>query len=269
MQSFQIAQPRPRWLSGLLLAALLLPLLGACATPPSDPQARADYDARNDPAEPTNRDVFAFDEFVDKNAIKPVAKAYRDDVPVVVQNRLHDFLLNLHAPVIEINDILQGNFSRGWITLQRFAVNTTVGGLGLFDVASDWDLPFHNADYGETLAVWGIGEGPYVVLPIFGPSNVRDTVGTGLGFVFDPLTWVGGANAMYANYSRAGASGVDTRANTIAATDALEKNSIDFYAAARSAYRQHRAAEIADAIGKSGAGQPGNVTLDEPELIGP
>lgn len=269
MQPFRIVKLRPQWLSGLLLAALSLPLLGACATPPSDPQARAAFDARNDPAEPTNRDVFAFDEFVDKNAIKPVAKAYRDDVPVVVQNRLHDFLLNLHAPVIEINDILQGNFSRGWITLQRFAVNTTVGGLGLFDVASDWDLPFHNADYGETLAVWGIGEGPYVVLPIFGPSNVRDAVGTGLGFVLDPLTWVGGTNAMYANYSRAGAGGVDTRANTIAATDALEQNSLDFYAAARSAYRQHRAAEIADAVGKTNGPQPGDVTLDEPELIGP
>jgi phospholipid-binding lipoprotein MlaA len=250
-----------------VLALVLAPLLGACATPPSDPQARADFDARNDPAEPTNRDVFAVDQFVDKNAIKPVAQAYRDDVPVVVQNRLRDFLLNLHAPVIEINDILQGNVSRGWITLQRFIVNTAFGGLGLFDVAaSDYNLPYHDADYGETLAVWGIGDGPYVMLPIFGPSNVRDAVGTGLGFVLDPLAWVGGTNAMYANYSRAGANGVDGRAGTIDATDALENSSIDFYAAARSAYRQHRAAEIADAIGKS---QGGAVILDEPGLTGP
>ncbi len=266
-----LPEPEPRssrWHSALLLAALLAPLLGACTTAPADPQARADYDARNDPAEPTNRDIFAVDDFVDKNAIKPVAKAYRDDVPVVVQNRLHDFLLNLHAPVIEINDILQGNFTRGWVTLRRFVVNTTVGGLGLFDVASDWDLPYHDADYGETLAVWGIGEGPYVVLPILGPSNVRDAVGTGLGVVLDPFFWVGGSNAMYARFSETGANGVDTRANSIDATDAIEQNSIDFYAAARSAYRQHRASVIAEAVGKAN-GASGNVTLDEPSLIGP
>jgi len=268
VQSSLGSKPRLRRLSVLLLVGLLAPVLGACATPPTDPQARADYDARNDPAEPTNRDVFAFDQFVDKNAVKPVAEAYRDDVPVPVQNRLHDFLLNLHAPVIEINDILQGNFSRGWITLERFVINTTVGGLGIFDVASDWNLPYHDADYGETLAVWGIGEGPYVVLPIFGPSNVRDAVGTGLGFVLDPLAWVGGTNAMYANWSRAGANGVDTRADTLDATDALEKNSLDFYAAARSAYRQHRDAMIADAIGKAGV-SPASVTLYHPEMEHP
>src|SRR5581483_2271006 len=122
----RIESPRSRAGFVVLLAMLLLPLLVACATPPIDPAARADYDARNDPAEPANRDVFAFDQFVDKNAMQPVAQAYRDYVPVVMQHRLHDLLANLQDPVIEINDLLQGNFTRGWVTFQRFAINTTV-----------------------------------------------------------------------------------------------------------------------------------------------
>jgi phospholipid-binding lipoprotein MlaA len=253
-----------------MLALLLSPLLGGCATPPSDPAARADFDTRNDPLEPTNRQVFAADEFVDRNAMKPVAQAYRDYVPVVVQRRLHDLLANLQGPVIEVNDLLQGNFDRGWVTFQRFAVNSTVGVLGLFDVASDWDLPFHNADYGQTLAVWGIGEGPYIVLPIFGPSNVRDAVGTGMGFFLDPLAFVGGTNALYAGYARGVANGVDDRAGQIDPLDELQKSSLDFYATLRSVYRQHRAFEIAQALGKSEEPPAGaSVTLGEPGLVDP
>jgi phospholipid-binding lipoprotein MlaA len=252
-----------------LVCIVLASLLGACATPPTDPGARADFDARNDPIEPANRDVFAADQFLDKHVMKPVAEAYRDHVPDVVQHRLHDLLANLQDPMIEVNDLLQGRFDRGWITFQRFAINTTVGGLGLFDVAEDWNLPFHDADYGETLAVWGIGDGPYLVLPVFGPSNVRDAVGTGLGFVLDPLGFVGGANAAYAGYARSAANAVDDRADELDSTNALEEGSIDFYAALRSAYRQHRAHEIAEAIGETKATQPGDVTLDEPSLVGP
>lgn len=251
-----------------MLVAVLAPLLGACATPPTDPDARADFDARQDPIEPTNRAVFSADQFLDKHAMKPVAEAYRDHVPDVVQHRLHDLLANLQEPMIAINDVLQGRFDRGWITFQRFAINTTVGGLGLFDVAADWDLPFHDADYGQTLAVWGIPDGPYIMLPIFGPSNVRDAVGIGLGFVLDPLGFVGGTNAAYAGYARGAANAVDDRADELDATNALEEGSLDFYAAMRSAYRQHRAHEIAEAIGKT-APEPSSVVLGEPSLIGP
>lgn len=269
LQNFAILGARRlRCRSALMLGAVLAPLLGACATPPADPDARAEFDARNDPIEPANRHVFEADQFLDKHVMKPVAEAYRDHVPDVVQHRLHDLLANLQDPMIEVNDLLQGNFSRGWITFQRFAINTTIGGLGLFDVAADWNLPFHDADYGETLAVWGIGEGPYVVLPVFGPSNVRDAVGTGLGFVLDPLGFVGGTNALYAGYARGVANGVDDRADELDSTKALEEGSIDFYAAMRSAYRQHRAFEIAEAIGKAAPDQ-GSVALSEPSLIGP
>jgi phospholipid-binding lipoprotein MlaA len=261
------------WLSRagfvLILAVLLAPLLGGCATPPTDPEARADFDSRNDPIEPTNRQIFAADEFLDHNAMRPVAQAYRDYVPDVVQHRLHDLLANLQDPVIEINDLLQGNFNRGWITFQRFAINTTIGGLGLFDVAADWDLPFHDADYGQTLAVWGIGEGPYIVLPILGPSNVRDAIGSGLGFFLDPLAFVGGTNALYAGYARGVANGIDDRADQLDTLKGLEESSIDFYASLRSAYRQHRAHEIAEAVGKAEQPASSTVTLSSPELIDP
>lgn len=263
--------PHRRARFALVLWVLLFPLfpfLAGCATLPTDPEARADFEARHDPLEPTNRQIFAVDQFLDDHAMKPVAQAYRDYVPVVIQHRLHDLLANLQDPVIEVNDLLQGNFSRGWITFQRFAINSTIGGLGLFDVAADWDLPYHDADYGQTLAVWGIGDGPYIVLPILGPSNVRDAVGSGMGFFLDPLGFVGGTNALIANISRGAANGVDDRADKLDSLKALEDNSLDFYATLRSAYRQHRAHEIADALGKSDEDQT-SVTLSSPELVGP
>lgn len=253
-----------------VLVAALVSSLAACATPPSDPEARADFDSRNDPLEPTNRQIFAADEFLDRNALKPVAQAYRDYVPDVVQHRLHDLLANLQDPVIEVNDLLQGNFARGWVTFQRFAINSTIGGLGLFDVAADWDLPFHDADYGQTLAVWGIADGPYLVLPILGPSNLRDAVGSGMGFFLDPLGFVGGTNALIANYARGTANGIDDRADHLDTLDDLEKNSMDFYATLRSVYRQHRAFEIAQALGKTEpAPAESSVTLGAPGLLDP
>jgi len=261
----------PSWRAGFaFVLVLLFPLLAGCATPPNDPEARADFAARNDPLEPTNRQIFAADEFLDRNAMKPVAQAYRDYVPDVVQHRLHDLLANLQDPVIEVNDLLQGNFARGWVTFQRFAINSTIGGLGLFDVAADWDLPFHDADYGQTLAVWGIGEGPYLVLPILGPSNLRDAVGSGMGFFLDPLSFVGGTNALIANYARGATNGIDDRAQHLDTLDDLEKNSLDFYATLRSVYRQHRAFEIAQALGKTEpAPAESSVTLGAPGLLDP
>lgn len=251
----------------MLLSCTVLSLLVACAQAPSN--SGADAHETNDPLEPTNRKILALDEFVDRYSLEPVARTYRDYVPDQVQYRLHDFLANLQAPVIEINDLLQGNISRGWTTLQRFAVNSTIGGLGLFDVASDWHLPFHDADYGETLAAWGIGEGPYVVLPIFGPSNVRDAIGFGLGFVLDPLGFIGGANAAYAGYARGVTGAIDDRTAQLDTLDEMKKNSIDFYAEMRSMYRQHREFEVAEAIGKANRNNTASVTLEEPDLIGP
>lgn len=166
--------------------------LSGCAQVPTDPEARAAYDEANDPAEPTNRIIFAGNQWVDRNAFQPVAHAYEDYLPDRVRKSVRNFALNLKAPSILVNDALQANFSRAWVTTQRFVVNTTLGGAGLFDVATDWDLPYHEADFGQTFGVWGIDPGPSIQLPLLGPSNVRDGVGRVVGFFADPLGFVGG-----------------------------------------------------------------------------
>jgi phospholipid-binding lipoprotein MlaA len=139
--------------------------LGACAAVPTDPMARSVYDEANDPAEPTNRVIFDGNQWVDRYALQPAARAYQDHVPGGIRNGLRNFSQNLKAPVVLVNDVLQGNMSRALTTTQRFVINTTVGWAGLFDIASGWNLPAHQADFGQTLGVWGIGPGPSVQLP--------------------------------------------------------------------------------------------------------
>jgi phospholipid-binding lipoprotein MlaA len=249
----------------VLLLFLALPSLAACADPPADPAQKVGYAETNDPAEPANRVIFDGNQILDRNAIKPVAKAYRDDVPEGVQHGLHNLLSNLRQPLIEMNDVLQANPARAWVTAQRFAINTTFGVLGLFDVAKEWGLPGHEADFGETFGVWGIGEGPFVELPLLGPSNPRDASGLALGFVLDPFGFIGGASVTYAAYARGVAGGIDERAEYIEPLDDLEKNSLDFYAAMRSIYRQHREAEIREAASpQSPASEPYSVDIGTP-----
>jgi phospholipid-binding lipoprotein MlaA len=230
--------------------AVSLLVLAACAQVPTDPEARAAYDRANDPAEPTNRVVFAGNQWVDRNALQPVARAYEDYVPGRVRKSLRNFTLNLREPAILVNDTLQANFSRAWNTTQRFVVNSTVGGAGLFDVATDWDLPFHEADFGQTFGVWGIGSGPSVQLPLLGPSNARDTVGKAAGFFANPLSFIPGSTMQAIQMSGTGVSMVDQRAQMLRMTDDLEKNSLDYYAATRSLYAQRRSALVEE--GKAG-----------------
>jgi phospholipid-binding lipoprotein MlaA len=123
-------------------------------------------------------------------------------------------------------------------------VNSTVGVVGVFDVANKWGLPPHKADFGQTLGVWGVGEGPFVELPLLGPSNARDAVGTVVDMAMNPLTFVGGAPATYASIGTGGANFVDMRAQHLHDLDELERNSLDYYASLRSVYRQHREADI-------------------------
>jgi phospholipid-binding lipoprotein MlaA len=240
---------------GLVRCALVLTQalsLAACTDVPTDPAARAQYEENNDPAEPTNRKIFAANQFVDHHALQPVARGYENNVPGGVRRSIHNFVSNLGQPVVAVNDLLQGNFSRAWNTTQRFAINTTVGGAGLFDVATGWDHPAHKADFGQTLGVWGIGPGPAVQLPLFGPSDVRDGVGQIVGLVTDPANFVPASTAVTAVRITSGTVGfVDSRANLLNATDALEHNSLDYYAALRSAAAQRRAALVAE--GRVGA----------------
>ena len=130
----------------------------------------------------------------------------------VVQTGIHNVVQNLKEPAVALNDLLQGNVKHAWESAQRLAVNTTVGAAGIVDVAAKWGLPPHKADFGQTLAVWGVGEGPFVELPLLGPSNPRDALGTAVDMALNPLTFVGGAPATYAGAATSGANVVDTRA---------------------------------------------------------
>jgi phospholipid-binding lipoprotein MlaA len=225
-------------------------ILTSCAHPPTGPEARAEYERNNDPAEPTNRAIAKGNKFVDDNALQPVARAYQEHLPSRVQKSIHNFTSNLGQPTVALNDVLQGNFSRSWNTIQRFVINTTVGGAGLFDVATDWNRPGHPADFGQTLGVWGVGPGPSVQLPLLGPSNVRDTVGKVVDIVANPVSLIPGGTIATVDTAAKAAGAVDGRARALGMTDSLERDSLDYYAALRSAAAQRRAALVVE--GKAG-----------------
>jgi phospholipid-binding lipoprotein MlaA len=204
-------------------------------------QAQVVGEDDNDPLEGLNRGIFEFNRVVDGVLIKPAAQIYRGVLPQQAQDSVRSFLRNLRSPVILANDVLQGDMDRAGSTIGRFLVNTTLGIGGLFDVASELGMPFHDEDFGQTLAVWGVGEGPYLVLPILGPSNPRDAVGLASEFYLDPVNiYLRNQDLDYLTYVRTGLRGVDARARSIEVLDELERTSLDYYAAIRSLYRQQR-----------------------------
>lgn len=142
-----------------------------------------------DPLESWNRGVYAFNEGADRVVLKPAADTYRAVTNKPVRKRVSNFLTNLNQPVVFVNAVLQGKPEAAFDTLTRFTVNSTVGIGGLFDPASGAGVPAHREDFGQTLGVWGVGEGPYLMLPLLGPSNLRDTVGGGVDRAFDPINW--------------------------------------------------------------------------------
>jgi phospholipid-binding lipoprotein MlaA len=228
----------------LVLAAPLI-LLTACATPPKDPAARAQFEANNDPLEPMNRQIFAFDMFLDTWFFKPLAQTYVAVMPPIGREAVSNFLGNLHEPVIFANNVLQTEFSRAGTTAERFVLNSTVGVGGLFDVASKWGMHKQTGDFGQTLAHYGVGEFFYLVLPILGPSNPRDIVGTAVDGLADPFSYLAyDYGADVATYARWGGEGLGARAQNLQNFDELQRTSIDLYAAVRSLYRQHRESEI-------------------------
>ena len=145
----------------------------ACATTTQDSSSTGVYD----PFEGWNRNVYAFNEVVDKAALEPTARAYRAVTPGFFRDGVNNFLSNLGQPVVFVNSVLQANPDASADTLGRFLINTTVGIGGIFDVASTLGVEKHNEDFGQTLGVWGVEEGPYLMLPLLGPSNLRDTAG--------------------------------------------------------------------------------------------
>ncbi len=233
----------------LLLPFLAAAALGGCATTNS-----ATTDPR-DPYERFNRGVFAFNQAADRAVVKPVATAYRTVTPVPARRGLTRVIANLFEPVNFLNNLLQGKPKRAFNSLGRFLVNTTIGVGGLADHATGLGLPATNEDYGQTFAKYGARNSPYVVLPLLGPSTVRDAVGTAINLAASPvgiaLNEVGASTA-----EQAGATAlqvINSRSNVIdGGADTLIETSADPYAAARSAYLQLRDAQIED---REGTGQ--------------
>lgn len=247
--------------AGITAVLLVAGFLGGCATPPpaSDPEASAEYNRTNDPGEPSNRNIFAFNDFADENVIAPTAEGYRTAVPAPAREGIRNFLNNLNEPLVLVNDLLQGEGTRAGETFGRFLMNSTVGFLGFFDTAEDSGFAsYHEEDFGQTLAIWGLPEGPYVVLPLLGPSNVRDASGKVVDYFMDPVSIFIPGVPLAASMSKTGVAGVDKREEHLDGLKDVKKTSLDYYASLRSLYRQRRAEDIRNGTGIS--------TLPDPDL---
>ena len=243
-----------------LLALLTITMAGlpGCATAPKDAAARAEFEADNDPIEPFNRAMFAFNKQMDGMFLRPAAVMYREVLPEPVQDGIHNFLSNLRAPVVFANDVLQGEMDRAGNTAGRFVINTTVGILGVWDAAAYMGIEGHSEDFGQTFAVWGAGEGFYIVLPFLGPSNPRDALGLVTEFFVDPFNiWARHQDVRELILVRALVTGVDFRARNLETIDELERTSLDYYVAIRSLYRQRRINVIDNGKGTSDQPAPG------------
>jgi phospholipid-binding lipoprotein MlaA len=200
----------------------------------------------NDPFEPVNRVIFGFNEIVDFLVLRPVSHAYRTVVPQPLRSGVSNALHNFATPIIFANDVLQGRPERAKTTAIRFLVNSTAGFGGLVDAAAAGGLPRHSEDFGQTLAVWGARPGAYVVLPVLGPSNVRDTVGLAVDTALHPATWLMWDLSFVERSSPIMAYTVSTHEAYLDEAQALRTTSPDFYATVRDIYAQRRAADIAN-----------------------
>jgi len=236
-------------------------LVAGCATPPpaSDPEALAEYRANNDPLEPANRAMQSFNERLDRAVARPVAVGYRQYIPAPVRRGVRNVLNNLRSPVILMNDMLQGQSRRAGDTLGRFVLNSTLGLGGIFDVAEGrFGVPRHTEDFGQTLAVWGVGEGPFLFVPLGGPTTLRDLAASAVDGAAGAASFFGQAAALGSlRYPRAALSLVDTREALIDPIDELRRTSLDPYATYRSAYRQRRQADIENRIGPAATSSAG------------
>ncbi len=198
-----------------------------------------------DPLEPVNREVFAFNHALDKNAALPAATAYKHALPDGMREGVHNFLSNLTLPVTFANDILQGEVTQAGYSVCRLGVNTTVGILGFMDPASEWGCPEHDEDFGQTLAVYGVPGGPYLVIPLLGSTLPRDLAGKLLvDHYFNPLGYVTYRGKYYVSVGESLIKLVDRRSRAVSALNDIARTSIDYYPAMRSIYLQKRNSAI-------------------------
>lgn len=202
-----------------------------------------------DPFEPVNRVFFHFNTIVDGVLINPLASLYADAVPTPAQTGVRNVLHNLWSPISMVNSLLQGKVEDALESCTRFIINSTLGILGIFDVASDMGLEKHDEDFGQTLAVWGMVDGPYIVLPIIGPSNLRDVLGRTVDYFMDPFNYY--ARVKWGRkyiYLRFVATILSSRAAHLQDIKTLRETSLDFYATVRSLYGQYRQDKIMDGV---------------------
>ena len=221
----------------LLSVFLATALLASCAA------RRVTASPEHDPIEGVNRKIFWFNDRVDTYVLEPVASGWAWVAPVRVRTSVKNFFDNLRFPIVTVNDLLQAKPVAAGSDVARFAVNTTVGVLGFFDPASRWGLEKHDEDFGQTLGYWGVPAGPYVVLPILGPSDLRDALGLGVDyaasvtpFFVDQFILIG-ANVVDA---------VDERSLILKEARDAKASSFDYYIFLRNAYVQRRNAQVTD-----------------------
>ena len=220
----------PKHLRGAMLALGVTVLLSGCAGP--NPR---------DPYESFNRAMFSFNDTVDTYALKPVATAYKNVLPSFVQTGVNNFFGNLADAWSAVNNLLQGNGQAGMSDVSRFALNSTLGIVGLFDIASEAGLQKHKEDFGQTLGVWGVPSGPYLMLPLLGPSTVRDTVALPADYKGDIWSY---KEPTYIRNTGTVLRVVDARANLLDASSLLEDAALDRYEFIRDGYLQRRESQI-------------------------
>lgn len=220
-------------ITGVLVSLVMAALLAGCAT-----------QANRDPLEGLNRGIYKFNDVTDKAVVKPIAGAYKAVLPSPVRSGVNNFFENLSTLTTMINNLLQFKFSRAMDDAGRFVINSTFGIAGLVDVASKDGVPKHNEDFGQTLGHWGVGTGPYLVLPFAGPSTLRDTAGATVDIkFFDPIYRVDHVPTRNSLYL---VKVIDMRAQYLPASDLLDEAALDPYAFMRDAYLQRRESQVED-----------------------
>lgn len=228
---------------GLLLAAMLS---GCASAPPaSDTAAYQAYQEQNDPLEPTNRFFFAVNNRLDTYFMKPVAKGYIHITTQGIRNHVGDFVTNIGEPARLVNFMLEGKPRDAGTSLVRFLVDSTVGIGGIFDPATKLGYPETDTDFGLTLAVWGVPAGPYLYLPVFGPSGARDVWNIPVEFYATPMEVAPSSHALtYFGWSETALHLVNTRAQFLQPIEQIQATALDPYATFRSLYRQSRDSEL-------------------------
>ncbi len=224
--------------------------------PVVDPLGAAD----NDPLEPVNRVVFGFNEAINLVILRPVTFVYRTIVPKPLRMGISNMVANASSPVVLANDLLQGDTKAAKITLVRFMVNSTAGFAGMVDAAAAAGLQPRYEDFGQTLGVWGVGPGAYLVVPALGPTTVRDGAGRIIDIVFNPLTWLLWDAPTVEQFSPLMATFFTTHDNIMDELQAMRETSPDFYASIRDIYLQKREADIANGTAPDASLEPINLS---------